>query len=106
MLRYYEGHDLIAPDRRNSGYRDNDQALVERADKIRCFVEAGVPVRTIAKMLDGIDTAGPKSGGNMTADLRAMLAQAHDRVVARIAALAKNRASLAHVIAYMDVPTT
>lgn len=101
MLRYYEEQGLIAPRRGDNGYRDYDEALVERADKIRCFHDAGVPTRAIAPMLHCVEH--PREVVPDTAlALRAMLVRERDRMAERIDSLERNRASLTELINALD----
>lgn len=99
MLRYYEEHGLITPQRLDNGYRDYDQRLVDRADKIRCFADAGVPVRAIGPLLDDVERSGGEFTPGKEEEFRALLTEAHDRMAERIARLEKDRASLAELIA-------
>lgn len=99
MLRYYEEHGLITPRRLDNGYRDYDQRLVDRADKIRCFADAGVPVRAIGPLLDDAERSGGEFTPGKEEEFRALLTEAHDRMAERIARLEKDRASLAELIA-------
>ncbi len=101
MLRYYEEQGLITPQRGDNGYRDYDEALVERAEKIRCFLDAGVPMRVIAPMLHCVEHAHevvPETAPG----LRAMLVRERDRMTERIDSLERNRAALTDLIHTMD----
>lgn len=101
MLRYYEEQGLITPQRGDNGYRDYDEALVERAEKIRCFLDAGVPTRVIAPMLRSVEH--PREAVPDTApELQAMLVRERDRMTERIDSLQRNRASLTDLIHAMD----
>ncbi|MET7295706.1 MerR family transcriptional regulator [Streptomyces griseoloalbus] len=101
MLRYYEEQGLITPQRGDNGYRDYDEALVERVEKIRCFLDAGVPTRAIAPMLHSVEH--PHEMVPSTApELRAMLVRERDRMTERIDSLERNRASLTELIDAMD----
>ncbi|MFF5727571.1 MerR family transcriptional regulator [[Kitasatospora] papulosa] len=101
MLRYYEEQGLITPQRGDNGYRDYDEALIERAEKIRCFLDAGVPTRAVAPMLHCVEH--PHEVTPDTApELRAMLVRERDRMAERIDSLERNRASLTDLIHAMD----
>ncbi|MEV5758341.1 MerR family transcriptional regulator [Streptomyces tendae] len=101
MLRYYEEQGLITPQRGDNGYRDYDEALVARAEKIRCFLDAGVPMRAIAPMLYCAEH--PHEVVPETApELRAMLVRERDRMTERIDSLERNRAALTDLIHTMD----
>ncbi|MFE4054403.1 MerR family transcriptional regulator [Streptomyces sp. YIM B13518] len=99
MLRYYEEQGLIAPQRGDNGYRDYDEALVERAEKIRCFLDAGVPTRAIAPMLHCVERSHEVIPGTAS-ELRAMLVR--DRMTERIDSLERNRTALTDLIHTMD----
>jgi DNA-binding transcriptional MerR regulator len=103
MLRYYEEQGLITPHRGDNGYRDYDEALVERTEKIRCFLDAGVPLRAIAPVLRCVEHAHEVLPETETApELRAMLVRERDRMTERIDSLERNRAALTDLIHTMD----
>ncbi|BBH63864.1 MerR family transcriptional regulator [Actinoplanes sp. OR16] len=101
MLRYYEDQGLITPQRLDNGYRDYDEGLVARAEKIRCFIDAGVPTRLISMMLQRLEHPQKDAGTGATPQLRAMLVREHDRITERIDSLDRTRASLAALIETM-----
>jgi DNA-binding transcriptional MerR regulator len=115
MLRYYEEQDLLCPGRGHNGYRDYDEAHIERAEKIRCFLDAGVPSRALKPLLTHLEqlsstSAGehppveslPAESGIGTVDnLRARLIEERDRLDGRIRALQRNRDALTELMATM-----
>lgn len=52
MLRYYEAHGLIDPERHGNGYRDYADADVRRVETIRDLSASGVPTRFIKIVLE------------------------------------------------------
>jgi DNA-binding transcriptional MerR regulator len=98
MLRYYEQQGLIAPQRLDNGYRDYDEDLVDRAEKIRCFLDAGVPMRALAPVLDHLEQSPDVRAAITFADLRARLLREHDRMGERIESLQRNREALSALI--------
>ncbi|MFJ9714378.1 MerR family transcriptional regulator [Streptomyces sp. NPDC101213] len=101
MLRYYEEQGLITPQRGDNGYRDYDETLVERAEKIRCFLDASIPMRVIAAMLDRIEHAH-NMDPETTSQLRAMLVRERDRLAGRIDSFERNKAALTDLIHTLD----
>lgn len=100
LLRYYEEQGLIEPRRLDNGYRDYDDYLVERVQKVRGLLDSGIPTRIIGSILPClgkdivVEDADP--------ELREMLVEQHARMVGRIAFLEHNRDALARYIAAMD----
>jgi DNA-binding transcriptional MerR regulator len=94
MLRYYEEQGLITPQRLANGYRDYDDALVQRADKVRCFLDAGVPSRLIGGLLDSMDQALDPTDRGPQDQLRAVLEGEWDRLTERIDALDRTRSTI------------
>lgn len=52
MLRYYEQRGLMAPVRRENGYREYGEDDVRRAVLVRDLVRSGVPTRLTGFVLD------------------------------------------------------
>ncbi|WIB15529.1 MULTISPECIES: MerR family transcriptional regulator [unclassified Curtobacterium] len=98
MLRYYEEQGLLTPERLDNGYRDYDQSLVGRAEKIRCFVDAGVPLRAIDSILSSVGDARGSLHPEMTEEFVEMLVRERDRMRERVATLERNIASLTELI--------
>jgi DNA-binding transcriptional MerR regulator len=103
MLRYYEEQGLLTPERRANGYRDYDEALVERAEKIRCFVDAGVPTRMIGPILHCFEHSQDVRQPETPAEIGALLVRERDRLTARVEHLEKNRTSLTDLIRSMGI---
>lgn len=98
MLRYYEEQRLITPRRLENGYREYDDYLVERVQKIRGLVDSGIPTRIIGDILpclgqpDNIVVADPDPA------LRKVLLEQRDMMAERIAVLTQNLEALTHYI--------
>ncbi|MBP2335606.1 DNA-binding transcriptional MerR regulator [Saccharothrix coeruleofusca] len=94
LLRYYEEQGLLASTRSPSGQRCYDEEHVQRVGMIRTFLAAGMPSRTIARMVPCM--AEPN------ADRARLALAAMDRERARLSAaiddLAAARATLDHLI--------
>ena len=115
MLRYYEEQNLLCPERGQNGYRDYEEAHIERAEKIRCFLDAGVPAQALKPLLthlDQLSSTSPvehpavqylpaESGVGTVDDLHARLAQERDRLDGRIRALQRNRDALTELMKTM-----
>jgi DNA-binding transcriptional MerR regulator len=110
MLRYYEEQSLLCPERGQNGYRDYEEAHIERAEKIRCFLDAGVPARALKPLLTHLEqlpSTSPgeqlpaESGVGTVHDLCERLTHERDRVDARIRALQRNRDALTELLKSM-----
>lgn len=55
MLRYYEEQGLAVPRRLDNGYRIYDDHLLDRVQKIRGLIDAGIPSRIISDILPCLD---------------------------------------------------
>ncbi|SEO57850.1 DNA-binding transcriptional regulator, MerR family [Trujillonella endophytica] len=100
MLRYYEEQGLIAPRRLDNGYREYDDHLVKRVQKIRGLLDSGIPTRIIGNIL-------PCLGQEIVVtdpdpELRAMLLEQRTKMAERIAFLEANHDALTRYIAAMD----
>lgn len=51
MLRYYEEHDLLRPQRTESGYRVYGESDVLRVRYIRCMLASALPTTVVAQAL-------------------------------------------------------
>lgn len=52
MLRYYEEQGLLAAERADNGYREYDDDAVERAQRVRGLIQAGLSTRMVKVVLD------------------------------------------------------
>ncbi len=52
MLRYYEEQGLLASERADNGYREYDDDAVERAQRVRGLIQAGLSTRMVKVVLD------------------------------------------------------
>lgn len=60
MLRYYEKEGVLAPGRRQSGYRDYDAADERIARRIRLLSETGLKLSTIKILLPCVRSDAPE----------------------------------------------
>lgn len=102
MLRYYEEQGLITPLRLENGYREYDEYLVARVQKIRGLLDAGIPTRIISDMLPCLNDTSGTIVADPDPELRAMLVEQRDKMVERIAFLEQNRDALTRYIDAMD----
>lgn len=96
-LRYYEQQGLLAPDRRESGYRDYAEQHVAAVDSIRTLLAAGLPTATIADVLPCMG----RDGGRLVAgcpELLDVLVGERERITAAIDELDAARALLDGII--------
>jgi DNA-binding transcriptional MerR regulator len=105
MLRYYEEQGLITVGRRENGFREYDDYLVDRVLKIRGLLDSGIPTRIIADILPCLDR-GQLLVVDADPRLRAVLIEQRDKMDERIAILTHNRDALSRYIDAMDEATT
>ncbi|CAH0296519.1 HTH-type transcriptional regulator GlnR [Arthrobacter sp. Bi83] len=55
MLRYYEEQGLVVPRRLDNGYRVYVNHLLDRVQKVRGLIDAGIPPRIISDILPCLD---------------------------------------------------
>lgn len=91
LLRYYEEQGLIGSEREANGYRDYDEALVDRVLQIRGLLAAGLPTRIIKQILPCL--TGPRAlvFDDASPEMLATLEQERDRMTQRIECLERNR---------------
>ena len=102
MLRYYEEQGLISPRRLDNGYRVYDEYLVERVQKIRGLLDAGIPTRIIGAMLPCLDQSQDIVVADPDPRLRAMLERERDRMTEKIEFLVDNRDRIARYIEALE----
>lgn len=98
-LRYYEEQGLLAADRTPSGQRTYGSAAVERVALVQQLFGAGLPSRTIVRLLPCVDA------GRATPESFALLVAERDRITAQIAELEAARTRLDEVISISEHPT-
>lgn len=98
-LRYYEEQGLLTSERSPSGQRTYPESAVERVRLIQQFFTAGLPSRTILRLLPCVDA------GQASPEVFALLAEERDRITAAMADLAAARDALDHMIDIANHPT-
>jgi DNA-binding transcriptional MerR regulator len=98
VLRYYEEQGLITSQRRANGYRDYDEAYVDRVRQIRGLLEAGLPTRVIKQILPCLTTRTIHVA-DPTPETLGILQREHDRMGERIECLSRNRDAIADYLA-------
>jgi DNA-binding transcriptional MerR regulator len=98
LLRYYEEQRLITSGRSANGYRDYDEACVDRVRQIRGLLDAGLPTRVIKQILPCL-TTGAVHVADATPETIAILEREHARMAERIECLVRNRDAIA---GYLD----
>lgn len=99
LLRYYEEQELIVPGRSPNGYREYDEALVDRVVQIRGLLDAGLPTRIIKQILPCLDRPRAIHFSDATPEMIATLQRERDRMTDRIQCLTRNRDAMAD---YLD----
>jgi DNA-binding transcriptional MerR regulator len=93
MLRYYEGEDLLAPGRTESGYRDYGPAEENTVRRIKMLGAAGMTLETIRRLLPCVTSDDPAF--RPCNDLRRILVQQVRLIDERIESLSQSRTILA-----------
>jgi DNA-binding transcriptional MerR regulator len=99
MLRYYEEHGLLSPERSTNGYREYAESVVGRVGQIRGLLDAGVPVKIIKEILPCVDDPCSIHVSDATPELISMLEQHRDEMSARIDCLSRNRDAISRYLA-------
>lgn len=90
-LRYYEEQGLLLPRRRENGYREYDDQVVDRVIQIRGLLDAGLPTRIIRQILPCLDKPRVIHFRDATPEMLATLQRERDRMTRRIECLIRNR---------------
>lgn len=98
-LRYYEEQGLLAPERTSSGQRTYTDSAVERVQMIQRFFTAGLPSRTILRLLPCVEA------GHGSPEVFELLAAERNRITAAMADLAAARDALDRMIDIANHPT-
>lgn len=99
LLRYYEEQGLIVSRRAPNGYREYDEASVDRVVQVRGLLDVGLPTRVIKQILPCLDKPRVIQISDATPETIATLEHERDRMSARIRCLVRNRDAIA---GYLD----
>ena len=91
MLRYYEEQGLVSPRRLDNGYREYDDYLVDRVQKIRGLIDSGIPTRIVSDILPCLGKPHTIVVENVEPELRDALVEERDRMSEKIDFLTRNR---------------
>lgn len=106
MLRYYEEQGLITPRRLDNGYREYDEYLVDRAQKIRGLIDAGIPTRLIGNILPCLGKPQVIVVEDADPELHEILAKERDRMSEKIRFLTHNRDAIDSYLDALDEAMT
>jgi DNA-binding transcriptional MerR regulator len=95
MLRYYEEQGLLASERAGNGYREYDDDAVERAQRVRGLVQAGLSTRMVKVVLDLEADCRATQPPSCTRALAEELAAELQALDDRLACLTKSRDAVA-----------
>ncbi|SNX66411.1 DNA-binding transcriptional MerR regulator [Streptomyces sp. TLI_55] len=98
-LRYYEEQGLLTSERTASGQRIYAEAAVERVRLIQLLFTAGLPSRTIVRLMPHIEA------GHATPESFELLEAERDRITAAMTDLAAARDALDRMIDIAHHPT-
>jgi DNA-binding transcriptional MerR regulator len=99
LLRYYEEQGLIIAARGANGYRDYDEATVDRVIQVRGLLDAGLPTRIIKQILPCLDKPRAIYFPDATPEMLATLEEERDRMARRAECLLRNRDAISE---YLD----
>lgn len=106
MLRYYEEQGLVVPRRLDNGYRVYDEQLLDRVQKIRGLIDAGIPTRIISDILPCLDQPQRIVVADPDPELRELLMRERARMSQKIDLLIHNRDALTRYIEALDTAAT
>lgn len=95
MLRYYEEQGLLASERADNGYREYDDNAVERAQRVRGLIQAGLSTRMVKVVLDLEADCRATQPPSCTRALAEELAAELQALDDRLACLSKSRDAVA-----------
>ncbi|MET4584061.1 DNA-binding transcriptional MerR regulator [Conyzicola nivalis] len=98
-LRYYEEQGLLSSERTSTGQRTYAESAVERVRLIQQFFTAGLPSRTIQRVLPCVDS------GEASAEALALLEAERARITAAMDDLAAARDALDRMIHIAQNPS-
>ncbi|MET8504809.1 MerR family transcriptional regulator [Streptomyces sp. NPDC015232] len=99
LLRYYEEQGLIVSAREPNGYRDYDEAFVDRVMQIRGLLDAGLPTRIIKQILPCLNKPRAIHFEEATPEMLATLEDECRRMTERIRCLERNRDAVSAYLA-------
>lgn len=94
-LRYYEEQGLLSSERTTGGHREYGEEAVERVDRIRCLLGAGIGTDTIRRLLPCMYS---REEGGPAPDLLGWLCAERERMSRSIHELERTREALDRVI--------
>ncbi|MGW4232828.1 MerR family transcriptional regulator [Streptomyces sp. NPDC004980] len=98
LLRYYEEQRLIVSQRSANGYRDYDEASVDRVLQIRGLLDAGLPTRIIKQILPCLNKPRAIHFPDATPEMLGTLERELNRMTDRIRCLERNRDAVAEYL--------
>ena len=98
-LRYYEEHGLLTSERTPSGQRVYAEEAVERVRLIQQLLTAGLPSRTIRRLMPCIDA------GQASPEVVELMASERERITTAIAELSAARDALDRLVDIAHHPT-
>jgi len=102
MLRSYEEQGLITPRRSDNGYREYDEYLVDRVQKIRGLIDSGIPTRIIGNILPCLGKPHVIVVEDADPELHDILAKERDRMDEKIRFLIHNRDAIDSYLDALD----
>jgi len=106
MLRYYEEQGLVTPRRLDNGYREYDEYLVDRVQKIRGLIDSGIPTRLIGNILPCLGKPQIIVVEDADPELHEILAKERDRMSEKIRFLTHNRDAIDSYLDALDEAMT
>ncbi|KQM81234.1 MerR family transcriptional regulator [Agromyces sp. Leaf222] len=98
LVRYYEQQGLLASTRESNGYRDYDEADVDRVQHIANLVQSGVATKLVKELLE-LEDAAAEARPSCPRAVAEMLAAELAGLEERIACLSRSRDSIRDYLA-------
>lgn len=99
LLRYYEEQELIGSRRSANGYREFDEACVDKVLQVRGLIDIGLPTRVIRQILPCLNQPRDIHFSDATPETLATLERERDRMAERVRCLVRNRDA---ITAYLE----
>ena len=94
LLRYYEEQELIAPERRDNGYREYAESDVALVERIALLIRSGVPTKLVKPLIDLEGVDAPQLAASCSRSVAELLAAELGELEARIGCLTRSRETI------------
>ncbi|WP_127794510.1 MerR family transcriptional regulator [Agromyces sp. LHK192] len=98
LVRYYEQQGLVAPTRQDNGYREYDEADVERVDRVAGLIRSGLTTKLVKEVV-GLEDAVAQAQPSCPRSVAEKLAEELAGIESRIACLSRSRDTIRDYLA-------